>query len=415
MIEVTKIAIPFAKSGNKSVIYDTRQQGQAENEATWETGFPPVTMIRKEDGGLPPTGLDFNGIFHDISSNVVFACMGGQYKFDAEYANEIGGYPKGAILLNNQENMQYISNVDNNKVNFNTANASTLTAWSIISIADIDKLLAQKIDNADFSSALNQKANVSTNINAGNGLTGGGDLTTSRTLSLGTPSTISQNSKNNVTTSSHTHEIAKATTSQAGIVQLTDVLGTSTSLVATQKLVNDTKINLDNSVRAVDIKADNAQSRADSAYNLADRKRDVDDIIFTKPNYSALILRNSDVQGIGAYMHILNDNGRGLQLAYRDDKNSPDGQTVINLPTQGGNIPVINQTSAIGSTQYTAWEKAITLPGVTALMSIYESSSVTQVLKLIPSNSLFESLEARGSGEDIEHRARYRRIIRTGN
>lgn len=263
MIEVNKIAIPFAKSGNKSVIYDTRQQGQAENEATWSTGFPPVTMIRKEDGGLPPTGLDFNGIFYDISSNVVFSCMGGHYKFDAEYAEKIGGYPKGAILLNNQENMQYISNVDNNKVDFNSVDPSKLTVWSIISIADIDKLLSQKIDNADFSSALNQKANVSTNINAGNGLTGGGTLETSRTLSLGTPSIITQSSKNSVTASSHTHEIAKATTAQAGIIQLTNALSDKEDVAPTIKAVND-----------VNRAASTAQKTANNAHALAQTKQD---------------------------------------------------------------------------------------------------------------------------------------------
>ena len=49
---------------------------------------------------------------------------------------------------------------------------------------------------------------VERTITAGNGLTGGGSLTTSRTLSLGTPSTISPDTTNNVTSSSHTHAVS---------------------------------------------------------------------------------------------------------------------------------------------------------------------------------------------------------------
>jgi hypothetical protein len=45
-------------------------------------------------------------------------------------------------------------------------------------------------------------------LTAGDGLTGGGDLTTSRTVSLGTPSTISISSGNTVSGSTHTHAIS---------------------------------------------------------------------------------------------------------------------------------------------------------------------------------------------------------------
>ena len=252
MIEVNKIAIPFGRDGNKNTIYDTRQQGQAENDATWSTGFPPITMQDKTDGGLPPKGLDFNGIFYDISSNVVFSCMGGQYQFDAEYAEKIGGYPKGAILMNNALDKQYISNTDKNKIDFNSADSASLTAWSIISIKDIDKLLAGKIDNADFSTALNLKADSSTQIIAGNGITGGGTLQSNRTLTLGTPSKIEETSKNAVTASSHTHEIAKASTSTMGITKLSSVISDAEDVAATPKSVST------------------AQNRADSAYALAD-------------------------------------------------------------------------------------------------------------------------------------------------
>lgn len=48
---------------------------------------------------------------------------------------------------------------------------------------------------------------TSRTITAGNGLTGGGDLTANRTLTLGTPSDITNSTTNSVTSTSHTHAL----------------------------------------------------------------------------------------------------------------------------------------------------------------------------------------------------------------
>jgi len=56
---------------------------------------------------------------------------------------------------------------------------------------------------------------VERTITAGNGLTGGGDLSANRTLSLGTPGTLSGATSNNVTDTSHTHAISVATQAEA--------------------------------------------------------------------------------------------------------------------------------------------------------------------------------------------------------
>lgn len=86
---------------------------------------------------------------------------------------------------------------------------------------------------------------ASTRVIAGNGLTGGGDLTTNRTLNLGTPGTITASTTNAVAVESHTHAIEKASTSVAGVVKLIDTLtSTSTTDAATARTVkalNDAK------------------------------------------------------------------------------------------------------------------------------------------------------------------------------
>lgn len=56
---------------------------------------------------------------------------------------------------------------------------------------------------------------VERTIIAGDGLTGGGDLSADRTLSLGTPGTLSGATSNNVTATSHTHAISVATQAEA--------------------------------------------------------------------------------------------------------------------------------------------------------------------------------------------------------
>lgn len=91
------------------------------------------------------------------------------------------------------------------------------------------------------------KVQKNTTITAGNGLTGGGDLSANRSLALGTPSQITATSSNSVTAESHSHAIDKASTTVEGIVQLNDSL-TSTSntqaLTANQgKVLQDTKAN----------------------------------------------------------------------------------------------------------------------------------------------------------------------------
>lgn len=58
-------------------------------------------------------------------------------------------------------------------------------------------------------------------ITAGNGLTGGGDLSANRSLALGTPTTISGSSTNSVTTTSHAHELTLVSADITGALGFT--------------------------------------------------------------------------------------------------------------------------------------------------------------------------------------------------
>lgn len=121
------VVIPFCNTGNKNTIQLTRQPSQDPEDATYQEGFPPETMLNQDAGGLPPKGLDFNGIFYELSSPIAHYCRGDRIQFDAAYAAAIGGYAKGAIVASNDYQKDYISLVDNNLSDPNGTN----TTWAI--------------------------------------------------------------------------------------------------------------------------------------------------------------------------------------------------------------------------------------------------------------------------------------------
>lgn len=117
------------------------------------------------------------------------------------------------------------------------------------------------------------KAASATAVNAGNGLTGGGNLTASCTISLGQPGQITARSQNAVQSSGHTHAIDTATTSRAGIVQLESGTGSQAEdRAATPKAVKaayDKAVEAANAVRGFSIPT--ASTSRAGIVQLADR------------------------------------------------------------------------------------------------------------------------------------------------
>lgn len=120
----SKILIPFAMNGNRNVINATLATGDANNKATYNAGFPQVTMTPKASGGLPPFGRDMNGILFDITSILQFMQAGGVYPYDATFARAIDGYAKGAILQQADLSGLWVSTADNNVSNPETTGAN---------------------------------------------------------------------------------------------------------------------------------------------------------------------------------------------------------------------------------------------------------------------------------------------------
>ncbi|EOG9640571.1 tail fiber protein [Proteus mirabilis] len=153
------ISKPFAQNGQKNVIPEKYEASMESNQATWDQGFGQITMLPVSAGGLPPKGQDFNGILNQISETLVHISKGGVFKFSADYAVAINGYPKGAILQSEDEKKYYQSLIDNNKVNFNTASQDQIkTSWKLVITNDLLDQLSKKLE----SSAVVQSTGTST-------------------------------------------------------------------------------------------------------------------------------------------------------------------------------------------------------------------------------------------------------------
>jgi len=100
MLSPEKIVLPFADGGDKNTIPVDSQIGVIDGAPSYQDGFPPLTMIPIEDGGVPPAGMDFNGILNALSAVARWAGAGGTYPYDAAFAESVhtGGYPLGALV-----------------------------------------------------------------------------------------------------------------------------------------------------------------------------------------------------------------------------------------------------------------------------------------------------------------------------
>ena len=131
----------FAANGSKNNIQNTRQPGQDPEDATWSDGFPNVTMQPVESGGLPPKGMDFNGILNALSATIVHMQKGNLFYFDKAYCDAFGGYQKGAILLADDGTKVFISVTDKNTNNPN----QNPQYWEVIAGIGLNAASASKL------------------------------------------------------------------------------------------------------------------------------------------------------------------------------------------------------------------------------------------------------------------------------
>lgn len=129
----SKQPVPFGVNGQREPILQTTPSG--DNTASYDVGFPPITMTLKSAGGLPPKGQDVNQILYELSALGRWFSAGVFNNFDSTFAASIGGYPAGAFVLGDDLKTIYRSTADNNTANPN----SVTTGWAKVAqdVADI--------------------------------------------------------------------------------------------------------------------------------------------------------------------------------------------------------------------------------------------------------------------------------------
>ncbi|HBR1087326.1 hypothetical protein [Klebsiella pneumoniae] len=124
----SRIAKLFAVNGSKNTIpVDSSSSTLSAGKATYDSGYPPLTMTAISAGGIPPSGQDMNGILYDITRKQQWRDAGGGFPFDSTFATAIGGYPSGAIIPSSDFSGFWQNTVNNNLVN--PESAATGTGW----------------------------------------------------------------------------------------------------------------------------------------------------------------------------------------------------------------------------------------------------------------------------------------------
>lgn len=116
----------FAINGDKTIIPIPSQVPVSPELASFNDGFPPATRTPKAEGGIPPRGLDMNGILYMISAHTAWLAAGGGYAFNSAVVTVQGGYAVGAVVRSSVDPAIYFYNTTNN----NTNNPdSVVTGW----------------------------------------------------------------------------------------------------------------------------------------------------------------------------------------------------------------------------------------------------------------------------------------------
>lgn len=112
----TKLVLPFANAGGKNTIPTASQIGITAGAASLVDGFPPLTRTPLAGGGVPPSGLDMNGVLYSVTALARWLNAGGAYPYDSTYANDsnVGGYPKGSRVLRSDGTGYWLNTSDNN-------------------------------------------------------------------------------------------------------------------------------------------------------------------------------------------------------------------------------------------------------------------------------------------------------------
>lgn len=98
--------------------------------ASFDLGFPPLTMTPIVAGGKPMLGPDMNGILYMLSTHTIYQQSGKLYIFDAAVAAAIGGYAVGTMLASSDGTIIWYCVTANNSGDPNAGGAGWVAMYS---------------------------------------------------------------------------------------------------------------------------------------------------------------------------------------------------------------------------------------------------------------------------------------------
>lgn len=119
----------FSINGNKnSIPTDSSTSTLGNGEATFDSGFPPLTMTAISAGGIPPDGKDMNGILYAVTLKQQWGDAGMGYPFNTTFASSISGYPKGAVVPSSDLSGKWL-NLNNGNQTSPESPSGASTGW----------------------------------------------------------------------------------------------------------------------------------------------------------------------------------------------------------------------------------------------------------------------------------------------
>ena len=134
-----KWTIPFANGDSGRV--EVPATSADATKASLLLGFPPLTRTPPENGGVPPSGEDFNGAMNQVARIAWWQMGGGRFNYDATFATDtnVNGYPQGGTLASSDQTGTWLSLIDNNTNNPDTNG----TGWAPLSTYGVTALTGQ--------------------------------------------------------------------------------------------------------------------------------------------------------------------------------------------------------------------------------------------------------------------------------
>lgn len=150
---------PFADTPDAGTLtYPIPSTVSDEGRASLSKGFSKTNMTPLAAGGKPPDGTDMNGILKMLSVSCQRSEAGYVTPWTLDFANAIGGYPKGAVVSYGGPNRLWVSMADDNT----STPGDNATQWQSV-LADVIKTYAKLTSDHKI---------VTMNVNAGGDTTG---------------------------------------------------------------------------------------------------------------------------------------------------------------------------------------------------------------------------------------------------